>query len=84
MKKTKCKYCGSITYKNAKICYHCLDRLKLVRKLKRTVVNIAIKERGIKSLLRKNGENVNSCVHCGEIIPEGRLSCPKCESECEL
>lgn len=24
-------------------------------------------------------DNANKCVHCGEVIPEGRLSCPKCE-----
>ena len=27
--------------------------------------------------------NANKCVHCGEVIPEGRLICPKCESEVE-
>lgn len=24
--------------------------------------------------------NVNTCVSCGEIIPEGRQVCPKCET----
>lgn len=28
-------------------------------------------------------DNANKCVHCGAVIPEGRLSCPKCESEVE-
>lgn len=27
--------------------------------------------------------NADKCVHCGEVIPEGRMSCPKCESEVE-
>ena len=27
--------------------------------------------------------NANKCVRCGEVIPEGRLICPKCESEVE-
>ena len=26
-------------------------------------------------------DNANKCVHCGAVIPEGRLSCPNCESE---
>lgn len=26
-------------------------------------------------------DNVNKCVHCGSVIPEGRLSCKDCESE---
>ena len=25
--------------------------------------------------------NANKCVHCGSVIPEGRLICPNCESE---
>ena len=25
--------------------------------------------------------NVDRCICCGEIIPEGRLICPKCEAE---
>ena len=24
-------------------------------------------------------DNANKCVHCGAVIPEGRLSCPNCE-----
>ena len=28
---------------------------------------------------RKRGENADRCVCCGEIIPEGRQVCPKCE-----
>lgn len=24
-------------------------------------------------------DNANKCVHCGEVIPEGSWSCPKCE-----
>jgi hypothetical protein len=24
-------------------------------------------------------ENADKCVHCGEVIPEGRMSCPNCE-----
>ena len=28
-------------------------------------------------------ENVNRCVCCGEIIPEGRQVCPNCEGTCE-
>lgn len=27
--------------------------------------------------------NVDRCVCCGEIIPEGRMICPKCEKEGE-
>ena len=27
--------------------------------------------------------NDNTCVCCGETIPEGRQVCPKCEKECE-
>lgn len=26
-------------------------------------------------------DNVNRCVVCGEIIPEGRQVCPQCESD---
>ena len=26
-------------------------------------------------------DNANKCVHCGAVIPEGRLSCPSCEKE---
>lgn len=26
-------------------------------------------------------DNANKCIHCGAVIPEGRLSCPSCESE---
>ncbi len=26
-------------------------------------------------------DNANKCVHCGEVIPEGRLSCPSCEEK---
>lgn len=26
------------------------------------------------------GENVDRCIECGEIIPEGRQVCPMCES----
>lgn len=25
-------------------------------------------------------DNANKCVHCGSVIPEGRLSCKDCES----
>ena len=25
----------------------------------------------------------NRCVCCGEIIPEGRMVCPKCEAKAE-
>ena len=25
----------------------------------------------------------NRCVHCGEIIPEGRMECPRCEAKYE-
>lgn len=28
-------------------------------------------------------QNVNRCVCCGEIIPEGRQVCPNCEGTCE-
>lgn len=31
--------------------------------------------------LRKWESGVNTCVCCGEIIPEGRQVCPKCEKE---
>jgi hypothetical protein len=27
--------------------------------------------------------NAEKCIHCGVIIPEGRLICPQCESEVE-
>ena len=26
-------------------------------------------------------DNADHCVHCGVVIPEGRLSCKDCESE---
>ena len=29
--------------------------------------------------LRKWESGINSCVCCGDIIPEGRQVCPKCE-----
>lgn len=25
--------------------------------------------------------NVERCICCGEVVPEGRLTCPKCEAE---
>lgn len=28
-------------------------------------------------------ENVDRCVFCGEVIPEGRQVCPKCEASAE-
>ena len=26
-------------------------------------------------------DNANKCVHCGEVIPEGQLSCKVCEEK---
>jgi hypothetical protein len=28
--------------------------------------------------------NANTCICCGEIIPEGVLTCPKCDQEREV
>lgn len=35
----------------------------------------------IKSYLRSSITVINTCICCGEIIPEGRQVCPKCENK---
>lgn len=60
-----------IMLEQLKIINNCGDKVEAIRKYK------------IKLLYKKLynlDEDINRCVCCGEVIPEGRQVCPKCES----
>ena len=63
-------------------CYIMLDQLALIFDIPHRDINnvmgrkIARLDRRLKKRLAERGE---TCVVCGDIIPEGRQVCPKCE-----
>jgi RNA polymerase-binding transcription factor DksA len=75
-KEYRCKYCGVKVTKYATICSTCNTKLKLIRQIKQMLLEAKKEVQAYNSAY----DNANKCVHCGAVIPEGRLSCTKCEN----
>ena len=51
----------------------------MIKKIGSILQSIKASPKEVEEAYNSVYDNANKCIHCGAVIPEGRLSCPSCE-----